>query len=66
MVKCIYNTKRNANRGGDNVSVEEKKILQSLAENLDVVPEEKREYLLGIGEGLRLAKEKAKESTKED
>lgn len=40
------------------MSDKEKKILEKLAENIDVVPEGKKEYLMGIGEGLRLAKEK--------
>lgn len=47
------------------MSSKESEILRNIAKNIDVIPEEKREYLLGIGEGLRLAKSKETEAKSE-
>ena len=34
------------------MSIEEKKVVQSIAEAVSALPEEKREYILGYAEGV--------------
>ncbi|GKH50211.1 hypothetical protein CE91St46_13220 [Eubacteriales bacterium] len=40
---------------------EKKKLVQSLAEAVDILPENKRDYLLGYGEGVIAMSNKSKQ-----
>lgn len=42
----------------------DKEILKSIAEGIKDMEEENKEYLLGIGEGLRLARKREQEKEK--
>ena len=58
-VECIQKT----NERGDNMSEKERNIAESLTRACELLPDGKKEYLIGYAEGVAAMAEKAKEHT---